>query len=120
MSRLAAIEKGLYYPTPLRVVDLIAQSVLFLQEEGSPRTRLLDICAGEGHAAIQLAKAWNLEPYGVELDSNRAAVAQKQMTCLQGSYHCLDASPGAFGVVFLNPPYDYGQEYDAKRSWTCV
>ena len=107
MARLAAIEKGLYFPTPARVMDIIAKAVTFT----TPPTRILDICAGEGSALSQLAAAWGVqESFGVELDVDRAAAAGRKLTvCLQGSYHQLDTGP-QFQVLFLNPPYDTGEK----------
>lgn len=112
MARLEAVEKGLYYPTPLRVMELIGRAVPCVSTAKGVG-RLLDICAGEGDAAVHLADMWGLDAYGVELDANRAAAAQSKMTCcLRGSYHCLHAPEASFSAVFLNPPYDYGQEAD--------
>lgn len=117
MARLAALAKALYYPTPSRVMDLIASTVLLKSDDlGAYRTerpRLLDPCCGEGLAAAQLATAWGMDAYGVELDAGRAGQAAARMTkVLQGSYHQLQATLGAFSVLFLNPPYDEGQEPD--------
>lgn len=106
MARLEAIAKGLFYPTPDRVVDMIADAVEFTTE---PSGRLLDTCAGEGVAA-RLARRWGLESYGVELHAGRAAICSRVMTrALHGSYHQLATTTGAFSVLFLNPPYDDGE-----------
>lgn len=110
MARLEAIAKALYYPSPLRVVDFIAQLVEPLPIDVDEPRRLLDVCAGEGDAAARLASAWGLEAYGVELDADRAASAKRKLkVCLHGSYHQLVA-PAAFQVLFLNPPYDWGEK----------
>ena len=45
MARLAAVEKGEYYPTPLTIVDI---------KEGRGVIRLFDPCAGEGLALERL------------------------------------------------------------------
>lgn len=108
MTRFAATSKMLWYPTPPRICDLIAQTVT-----GSvPTGPLLDPCAGEGEAATILGAAWGAEPYGVELDKDRAKIAAKRMKCKHGSYHQLDAPEQSFGVLFLNPPYAPGKEAD--------
>lgn len=110
MARLAAIEKGLYYPTPLRVIDLIAALVEPAPVVPGVPWRLLDVCAGAGEAAARLAELWNLEAYGVELDADRAEAANGRLkVCLHGSYHQLKAD-AAFQVLFLNPPYDNGEK----------
>jgi superfamily II DNA or RNA helicase len=111
MARLAAIEKGLYYPTPSRVIDMIARMVrphegdvsLFQPSCGN----LLDPCAGEGTAAAHIARAWGMGAYGVELDATRAATAATKMNCLRGSYHQLRTTPD-YTCLYLNPPYDEG------------
>lgn len=106
MSRLAAIEKALYYPSPERVMRLIARSVNFMSTG-----RLLDICAGEGTAASILAQEWGIESYGIELHGGRAEAASKVLTkALHGSYHQLATQDKAFNVLFLNPPYDQGKD----------
>jgi superfamily II DNA or RNA helicase len=101
MARLEAISTALYFPTPDRVVDLIAQKFDVIANGG----RLLDPCAGTG-AAARLASAWGLEPYGVELDAERAVSCATVMETLLGSYHQLASQDGSFSVLFLNPPYD--------------
>lgn len=104
MARLEAIAKGLYYPTPSRVIELIADTVRVSAPSGG---RLLDVCAGEGTAAAQLAELWGLESYGVELHPERAAACATVMThALAGSYHQLRTNERMFSVLFLNPPYD--------------
>jgi superfamily II DNA or RNA helicase/ribosomal protein S27AE len=118
MARLEAVAKGLFYPTPDRVVDMIADRVKI---EGNGTLALLDPCAGEGRAAAILAHRWNCRAYGVELHEERAAKAAEVLShCWQGSFRQLDyrrtkgmASPppqevaSPFGVLFCNPPYDW-------------
>lgn len=115
MARLEAIAKGLFYPTPGRVVDMIADQVKVTAPDGG---RLLDICSGEGVADL-LADRWGLESYGVELHTERATRSAMKMTAaLCGSYHQLDAPEKAFSVLFLNPPYDDGcteEGYSARQ-----
>lgn len=107
MARLAAIAKALYYPTSEDVTARILRTVTVL----APGGRILDVCAGEGHAVAALASAWGLQAYGVELDAERAQVAQSRMyRCLRGSYNQLRASKGSFHALFCNPPYDVGQD----------
>lgn len=124
MARLAAIEKGLYYPTPTRVFDLIARTVRAPEGYvtllgGSPYPpKLLDPCAGEGTAAAELARAWGMSPHGVELDADRCAAAHQRFValggpCLHGSYHQLNTVQD-FSVLFCNPPYDEGLSADGQ------
>ena len=107
MARLAAIAKALYYPTSEDVTARILRTVTVR----APGGRILDVCAGEGHAVATLASAWGLQAYGVELDAVRAQVARARMhQCLRGSYNQLHASKGSFHALFCNPPYDVGQD----------
>ena len=58
--RLAGLAKGGYYPTPARVVELIAKRI---PKDSTPRPRgrqtktfrMLDPCCGKGNALLQLS-----------------------------------------------------------------
>ena len=83
--RLAAQAKGGFYPTPPRVVDLIAELVHTPSgsyNRGRETLRILDPCCGAGEALAQLAS-----------DLFATSIAN-----------------GAFGLLLLNPPYDYDSE----------
>ena len=59
--RLAAQAKGGFYPTPPRVVDLIAELVHTPSgsyNRGRETLRILDPCCGAGEALAQLAQGW--------------------------------------------------------------
>jgi superfamily II DNA or RNA helicase len=110
MARLEAVMKGLYYPTPLRVVEMIADAVNVTL---SGSTIVLDACAGQGEAVALLAKRWGMRSYGVELHHERAAIAKTMLdVALRGSYHQIHTKPETKGisVLFLNPPYDDGTD----------
>ncbi len=125
MARLEALAKALYYPTPDRVVAMIAGKIRLEDSEGAS---LLDPCAGEGRAASELARSWGVAAHGVELHRERAEIAAGSLAWAQcGSYHQLTAidAKGAelkpdeyvsraearpFGILFLNPPYDDGTD----------
>ena len=79
--RLAAQAKGGYYPTPERVVDLIAELIRTptgYYYRGRETLRILDPCCGAGDALRRLAEGLNrpnaisIETYGVELHRDRA------------------------------------------------
>jgi hypothetical protein len=120
VARLGAIARGLFYPTPSRVVEMIADAidvrtvprhVRLALRDADPvpeKGALLDPCAGTGEPAAYLASRWGLASYGVELQAERAAEAAARMdVCLRGSYHQIEVdNKGAFSVLFLNPPYD--------------
>ena len=68
--RLAAQAKGGFYPTPSRVVDLIAEQIQppARYDQRNPKTlRILDPCCGAGEAVAQLAGS----PRRAQHDSRR-------------------------------------------------
>lgn len=111
MTRLASIAKAGFYPTPERVHEWIGQHLSPSQYSG----RLLDPCSGKGLAAAHLARQWNLESYGIEIDSDRAgASANRLHKVLNLDYAAARIPPNAFQVLYLNPPYS-PEEGEAKR-----
>lgn len=127
MSRLAAIEKALYYPTPARVVGMAAthfqihkpyySSYSWGSREPSPyKVNVFDPCAGEGSAVkflIEQLGRESLVPWGVELDTARHVKANEKFAamggqCFQGSCYDYRISKGSIQILFLNPPYDTG------------
>ncbi|MEE8391408.1 MAG: DUF6094 domain-containing protein [Anaerolineae bacterium] len=115
MARLAAIEKGEYYPTPLSVMGHIA-SYLVPTKGQRGVIRLFDPCAGEGLALEELAQAIvsrtnrPVQTWGVEISPDRAAeAAQRLDLVLEAPLEAVAWSPvrhGIASVLFLNPPYD--------------
>ncbi len=106
MTRLASIEKAGFYPTPPSVFERIAGHVHPSTHGG----RLLDPCCGDGKPAAYLARAWNLEPYGIEIDGKRADESARRLKrVLHSDYAKVRAPHGSFQVLFLNPPYDYDE-----------
>lgn len=132
MARLEAVAKALYYPTPQRVVGMIAGIVkptVRIASYGCDKPSLLDPCAGEGTAAAILAKRWDVVAHGIELHGERAATASKVLSWARhGSYHQIallnpdgklpqegESPSPPFGVLFLNPPYDEGTDEDGNK-----
>ena len=118
--RLAAQSKGGYYPTPDRVVDLIADLIRtpnghYYREKET--LRILDPCCGAGDALYRLAEGLNrpnavsIETYGVELHRDRAEEAERRLDrTLASDLFATSIANGAFGLLLLNPPYDYDSE----------
>ena len=117
--RLAAQSKGGFYPTPPRVVDLVAK--LFYGARGRPRSadtlRILDPCCGAGDALAQFAELLRdrstvpVETFGVELHRDRAEQAAQVLDrALACDLFATTIANNAFGVLFLNPPYDHDSE----------
>ena len=117
--RLAAQYKGGFYPTPERVVDLIA-GLVHVQSSyyGCHETvRILDPCCGTGEAVSRLAHriggpgAITTETFGVELHTERAEQARERLDrTLAVDLFGTSIANGAFGVLYLNPPYDHDGE----------
>ena len=118
--RLAALAKGGYYPTPERVVDLIADLIhtptghYYRDRE---TLRILDPCCGAGDALQRLAErldrpnAIPIETYGVELHRDRAEEAEKRLNrTLASDMFATSIANGAFGLALVNPPYDWDSE----------
>ena len=118
--RLAAQAKGGYYPTPDRVVEMIAG--LIDTPYGHNRynretLRILDPCCGGGDAVAQLAEELRhrgnlpVETYGVELHRDRAQQAEERLDrALAADLFQTSIANGAFGLAYVNPPYDWDQE----------
>ena len=117
--RLAAQAKGGFYPTPPRVVDLVSQ--LLYGARGRQRSadtlRILDPCCGSGDALAQFAGLLRdrstvpVETCGVELHRDRAEQAAHVLDrALACDLFATSIANNAFGVLFLNPPYDFDSE----------
>ncbi len=107
--RTAGKQKAGFYPTPLEVVELIADHVDFY---AGGNYRFLDPCCGEGEALRLFASRLGLsETYGIELEEERAKLAGNVLKkVLSGSFESMRSVWHAFSVLFLNPPYDFDEE----------
>ena len=122
--RLAAQAKGGFYPTPDRVVDMIGTLLRppYGYHNATRETiRALDPCCGPGEALGRLtdllrqAGTTAIETYGVELHKERAEEAAKRLDhVLAADAFQTSIGNGAFGLLFLNPPYDWEQD-EKKR-----
>ena len=122
--RLAAQAKGGYYPTPDRVVDMIAGLIhapTGYYHHDRETLRIFDPCCGGGDAVAQLAdelrrfSSLPVETYGVELHRERAEEAERRLDrALAADLFQTSIANGAFGIAYLNPPYDWDSD-DKKR-----
>ena len=126
MTRLANIEKAGYFPTPPAVTESILSYI------SAPRGgRILDPCAGKGVALLHLADRLALKPYGVELNEERAQLAQQAVDAwfapqlnvsprlahiLTEDFRYLETTRQAFNLLFLNPPYAWDTKADDKAA----
>ena len=117
--RLAAQAKGGFYPTPDRVVEMIATLIdtprLSYYSRGKT-LRILDPCCGAGQAVALLAESIvanlsvpvPIETFGVELHKDRSEEAGVRLDhTLACDLFRTSMANGAFGLLFLNPPYDF-------------
>jgi len=114
MARLGSQAKAGFYPTPDTVCEFELLKAKISFEDGA---RLLDPCCGKGKTLSRLANgAPNLTTYGIDLDHQRAHAARSRLTkVLWGdALPELQVSPHAFGLLYLNPPYDAGISDGAK------
>ncbi len=103
--RLAAQAKMGFYPTPALVVSLVSN---ILARDGTGNIRLLDPCAGDGHALKHIGESLKGETYGIELDKDRGRIAQENLNhCLITDHETTRISNQAFSLLYLNPPYDW-------------
>jgi Uncharacterised methyltransferase family (DUF6094) len=108
--RLAAQLRGGFYPAPPQAV---AYAATFLNPPRHGPFTLLDPCAGEGAALLQLGERLGCPPalrFAIELDDGRA---EKVHAALPGahvlapaSFFGCRASRNSFSLVWLNPPFD--------------
>jgi len=96
-----------YYPTPEPIAMQIGR--LLTRADSGP-LRAFDPCCGEGtalHLAVESLGA-SIDTYGVELDRDRATAAKGILhTVLHADLRHLRVTPQAFGLLWLNPPYDW-------------
>ncbi len=111
MARLESQAKAGFYPTPDTVFRSL-QRILDIEEH----VRLLDPCCGEGKTLATLADGTCGVTFGIELDHCRATRARDNLSHALWSDALIEAhvSPAAFGLLFLNPPYDYEMAPDSK------
>ena len=106
--RLEAQAKAGFYPTPPEVIEIIKT---WMKDKMPGPRRLLDPCCGTGEPAARIAAAAACEAYGVEINTERAQAAKKILCKVVASnLFSARASPGAFSIAYLNPPYDFDAE----------
>ena len=106
--RLEAQAKAGFYPTPPEVVEIIQT---WIGEKTPGLRRLLDPCCGTGEPAARISAAAGCDAYGVEINTERAQVAKNVLSkVVAGDLFNVRARPGAFSILYLNPPYDFDAE----------
>ena len=119
--RLAGQAKGGFYPTPPKVINLIARIIgcrsMPYRSQSKDVIRILDPCCGAGEALEQLTGSLRTKAqipvitYGVELHNERAqAAAQLLDHTLSADLFQTSMANEAFSMLYLNPPYDHDEE----------
>ena len=102
MARNAARLKMGFYPLPISE----AMRLRALLEFTGPAS-VVDPCVGQGTALEIITEGAEVRRYGVELDAERAVIAQsKGIETIQGNAFDAVAKPESFSLLYLNPPYD--------------
>jgi hypothetical protein len=100
-----------YYPCPPEAIEHFMQFV----QKPDHRIALLDPCAGESKAIVQIADVLGVprdQVYAVELEEGRSAKLQALLGETGGhvlapaSFLGVDAQAGSFSMIYLNPPFD--------------
>ncbi|WP_349773563.1 DUF6094 domain-containing protein [Rummeliibacillus stabekisii] len=94
-----------FYQTPERQGEYIKNLLNFKGD-----TAALDTTCGEGEILAQITSdrdSVNVVTYGVELEKGRAEAASSNLQhAIHAPIESMIISNDAFGLVFLNPPYD--------------
>ncbi len=93
-----------FYPLPLSEAQRLRRFLLFPEQPSSA----LDPCVGDGVAFEAIARGAQLLRYGIELDAYRAEQARQMIpNIVQGNTLEVQCPVECFGLLYLNPPYDW-------------
>ena len=101
--RLAGRERLGFYPLPIPEARRIRRFLRF-----PVHCSALDPCIGEGGAFAEVTGEAKVTRYGVELDSQRAALARSSADeVIHGNCFDVQCPVESFSLIYLNPPYDF-------------
>jgi hypothetical protein len=118
MARLASVVKQGFHPAPPEAIAGILKHLKMPDPPPDPKFKpedvnILDPCAGEGKALVQLAEGLGVSPghvFAIELNASRAArIAEAYPDVrLLGpcSFEGTRITRHSFSLVYLNPPFD--------------
>ena len=93
-----------FYPLPLSEAQRIRRFLLF---PGTPSSAI-DPCVGDGVAFEVITNGAEVFRYGIELDAYRAEQARQRIpNIVQGNTLEVQCPVECFGLLYLNPPYDW-------------
>ena len=108
MARLISQVKGGFYAAAPEAVTAVLER---LRPPDCGECLILDPCAGEGMALLQLARGLNAVPYGIELSEDRAAIVRESLpegqALAPADFLRCAISYRSFSFIWCNPPYDY-------------
>jgi hypothetical protein len=109
--RLAGRERLGFYPLPIAEAKRIRKCLQFPEQVCSA----LDPCIGEGVAFTEITRDARALRYGVELDAQKATLAQSSADeVIHGNCFDVQCPVESFSLIYLNPPYDF--ELSEERS----
>src|ERR1035437_5691018 len=101
-----------FYPLPLSEAQRIRRFLLFPDQS----TSAVDPCVGDGVAFEVITNAAEVLRYGIELDAYRAEQARQRIpNIVQGNTLEVQCPVECFGLLYLNPPYDWTLGPDDSR-----
>jgi hypothetical protein len=93
-----------FYPLPLSEAQQIRKLICFPTAPSSA----IDPCVGGGMAFEVITSGAEVLRYGVELDAYRAEQARRRIpNIVQGNTLEVQCPVECFGLLYLNPPYDW-------------
>ena len=93
-----------FYPLPLSEAQRIRSFIQFPDASSSA----IDPCVGDGMAFEVITSGAGVLRYGVELDAYRAEQARQHIpNIVQGNALEVQCAVECFGLLYLNPPYDW-------------
>jgi 16S rRNA G966 N2-methylase RsmD len=93
-----------FYPLPLSEAQRIRRFLLFPDQPSSA----LDPCVGDGIAFEAITSDAEVLRYGIELDAYRTEQARERIpNIVQGNALEVQCPVECFGLLYLNPPYDW-------------
>ena len=93
-----------FYPLPLSEAQQIRTFLCFPVAPSSA----IDPCVGDGVAFEVITNSAEVQRYGIELDAFRAEQAKQRIpNIVQGNTLEVQCPVECFGLLYLNPPYDW-------------
>ncbi len=93
-----------FYPLPISEAQRIRRSLRFPDGPSSA----IDPCVGDGVAFEVITNGADVFRYGIELDAYRAEQARERIpNIVQGNTLEVQGPVECFGLLYLNPPYDW-------------